>query len=318
MIPGGALHRLAGRMCSAKTLERVVEPAIADLQREYADGTGDRSALARLWALRGGYIAVLEVIFMCAVDLLPVTREDRKALIRTVSWAAGGVVSALAGLIVLGLAQIAYVGLSFLTHVGYVIPQALPLALPIGLTFGIAFGLNGVVVSHRTRKVVLLAALVASAAAFGTIGWVMPQANESYRQALDHARSGRDVWAKGPDEMTFGELRQLSSHARDSGHLEMARSVDWHYHVRPALSLASVVLALFALVLSAWHAGALRAVAMAACAMYFLLLFVGHMLTFDGLPPIAGAWLPNVLFAVATYFMWSRPSSVQSSPTPAQ
>jgi hypothetical protein len=59
MIPGGALHRLAGRMCSAKTLERVVEPAIADLQREYADGTGDRSALARLWALRGGYIAVL-------------------------------------------------------------------------------------------------------------------------------------------------------------------------------------------------------------------------------------------------------------------
>ena len=36
MIPGRALHRLAARLCSAKTLERVVEPAIADLQKEYA------------------------------------------------------------------------------------------------------------------------------------------------------------------------------------------------------------------------------------------------------------------------------------------
>ena len=36
MIPGRMLHRLAARICSAKTLERVVEPAIADLQKEYA------------------------------------------------------------------------------------------------------------------------------------------------------------------------------------------------------------------------------------------------------------------------------------------
>ena len=36
MIPGRVLHRLAARLCCAKTLEHVVEPAIADLQKEYA------------------------------------------------------------------------------------------------------------------------------------------------------------------------------------------------------------------------------------------------------------------------------------------
>ena len=46
MIPGRLLHRLAARLCSAQTLERVVEPAIADLQKEYA-GRGTRVGGAR-------------------------------------------------------------------------------------------------------------------------------------------------------------------------------------------------------------------------------------------------------------------------------
>ena len=34
MMPGRTLHRLAAHICSAKTLEHVVEPAIADLQKD--------------------------------------------------------------------------------------------------------------------------------------------------------------------------------------------------------------------------------------------------------------------------------------------
>src|SRR5688500_2942938 len=34
MLPGRLLHRLAAHICSTNTLERVVEPAIADLQNE--------------------------------------------------------------------------------------------------------------------------------------------------------------------------------------------------------------------------------------------------------------------------------------------
>ncbi len=174
---------------------------------------------------------------------------------------------------------------------------------------GIAFGTNGVVWSLRMRAVILLAALVASVIAFGTIGWVMPEANESYRQALYRVQGGRDVWMKGPGEMTFGELRQLSSLARASGDPETTRRADWHYHVRPALALASVVFTLFAIVLNAWPAGTRRVTVSAACVLYVLLLFVGESLTFDGLPPMAAAWLPNVIFAAVTFFMWPRSSS---------
>jgi hypothetical protein len=38
MMPGRTLHRLATLICDAKSLGRVVEPAIADLQKEHAQG----------------------------------------------------------------------------------------------------------------------------------------------------------------------------------------------------------------------------------------------------------------------------------------
>ena len=44
MMPGRTLHRLATHICSAKTLERIVEPAIADLQKEFAAARRCRSA----------------------------------------------------------------------------------------------------------------------------------------------------------------------------------------------------------------------------------------------------------------------------------
>ncbi len=118
MIPGRALHRLASRICSAKTLEQVVTPAIADLQREYADGGLDQSALRRLWTLGRGYIAVMEVIGMCALNPASMSRDDRRYLIRTFSWITACVLAAAVSLIVLALAQIAYVGTGFITHVG--------------------------------------------------------------------------------------------------------------------------------------------------------------------------------------------------------
>jgi lipopolysaccharide export LptBFGC system permease protein LptF len=313
MIPGRVLDRIAAHLCSTKSLEQVVRPAIADLQKEYADGGLAESALRRLWTLGRGYIAVMEVIVMCMLDPASLSRDDRRALVRTFSWITACVLAAAVSLIVLALARIAYVGTGFVAHVGYVAPQALPLALPIGLALGIASGTNGVVLSLRTRTVIVLAALAASVIAFGTIGWKMPEANESYRQALYHAQGDRNVSMKGPSEMTFSELRDLSILARASGDSETTRRVDWHYHVRPALALASVVLALFAIVLSGWPAGTRKVTVSTACVLYIVLLSVGESLTFEGLPPMAGAWLPNVTFAAATFFLWPKSGSATSA-----
>ena len=51
MLPGNFLHRIAKRSCSTTTCERVIEPLIADLQREWL--SADRPARR----LRGRRIA---------------------------------------------------------------------------------------------------------------------------------------------------------------------------------------------------------------------------------------------------------------------
>ena len=83
MIPGVALHRLAAHICSAKTLERVVEPAIADLQKEYC-GAGDLRARVRI--LLAGYVAILKVIAMCALSVSLESADERRAVARTLAW----------------------------------------------------------------------------------------------------------------------------------------------------------------------------------------------------------------------------------------
>ncbi len=303
MIPGRTLHRLAACVCSAKMLERIVEPAIADLQNEYAEAPAN-ARLSKVSVLVSGYAAVLEVMAMAALEM-PAVANERRVLMRTFLWAAGVTASAAGLLIVLTLAQTAYVSTTFLNHVAYVTPQALPIAIPIGLTLGIAFGLNGGAVSHRTRKVVLLAALLASAISFGTLEWVMPAANQSYRQAMYRAWGGRGMVTKGSNEMTLAELRGESNIARGQGEPGKARWLEWNYHLRWALSCATLVLAVFAFALMR-RGGTRRAVVMAACVMYFILLFMGEVAIAEGLPPILGAWLPNLTFGLAAMAMLLR------------
>jgi hypothetical protein len=88
MIPGRMLHRLAGRICSAKHLERVVEPAIADLQCEYVAAESG-SVLCRARILVDGYLAILEVMLMCALQPSAVPGNERWALVRMLAWTAG-------------------------------------------------------------------------------------------------------------------------------------------------------------------------------------------------------------------------------------
>ena len=85
MIPGRALHRLAARICSEKTLERVVEPAIADLQKEYR-GADASSVWRRAWIVIAGYSAILKAMAICAVSVSVAATDERRALIATLIW----------------------------------------------------------------------------------------------------------------------------------------------------------------------------------------------------------------------------------------
>ena len=90
MIPGRALHRLAAGICCAKTLEHVVEPAIADLQKEYAIAP---NRMHRVRVLVAGYAAIIKVVGICALRVSEPTGEDRHALGRILVWSVGSVVA---------------------------------------------------------------------------------------------------------------------------------------------------------------------------------------------------------------------------------
>ena len=95
MVPGRMLHRLAGHLCSTKALERVIEPAIADLQKEY----GDAIRGGRVWygrrILFAGYVGFAKAIAICGIDWmlsssLDMGLEERRAIGRTLVW--GGLI----------------------------------------------------------------------------------------------------------------------------------------------------------------------------------------------------------------------------------
>jgi lipopolysaccharide export LptBFGC system permease protein LptF len=129
--------------------------------------------------------------------------------------------------------------------------------------------------------------------------WIVPMANQEFRQ-LVFGRDGATVW-KGINELTLGELSQQIDSDRRSGlwvgHLLVS------YHMRWALSCATLVLALFALSVTR-HLVARWTVALAAfgiCLGYYALLWAGRGAAVqDALPAFAGAWLPNVVLAIVS------------------
>lgn len=324
MMPGRMLHRLAGFICSAKTLERVIEPAIADFQKElFAVDQGN--VFRRVTVLIEGYAAILKAITMCAFSISVATKDDRCAVVRTLAWSCTLTVAVTALLMWPPLLTVE--GRLSSIVLARLIPQAIPLAIPIGLTFGIAFGIAGRTATRGIARVILLLALLASLISFAILGWVMPAANQAYRESIAQTAGFTGQLTKGPNEMTFSELDREVAIALAAGNVERAGGYAWSFHLRFALSAASVVLAGFVFA-TAVRAVAMRAlIALIACFAYWALIYIGEGLAvywpiapaFAGtIPAFVGAWLPNVaLIATAIVIASSRSSRLRSSPASA-
>jgi hypothetical protein len=315
MIPGRMLHRVATHVCSAKTIERVVEPAIADLQKEWASSS-TADPLRRVWILLAGYCAIVKVIAICALNATSPSGDERRVLVRTLGWSVAMMI-AVTGLLMLPPLALVEGGLSAISLAG-LIPQALPLAIPIGLTFGIAFGMAGRQFFPTTKRVVLLFALAASLVSFATLAWVMPVANQAYRESVAHAAGVSGPLIKGASEMSLSELDREATIAATAGNASRADHYAWSFHLRFALSTASMVLAAFLFATGGSGAALRGLLAFAACFVYWVLIFVGEGLAvyspiapvFAGtIPVFAGAWLPNIVFAASTILIASSRSS---------
>jgi hypothetical protein len=208
MIPGRTLHRLAARICSANTLERVVEPVIADLQKEFA---GAGSASRRVWILFAGYAATLQVIALCAVSV-PAGEDERRAITNALAWSVAMFVVVSALLILLPLYSFQNIPRGWYAAT-MLVPQAVPLAIPIGIAVGMAFGLCARPTMSIT-KTLLLYALAASVLSFGILAWAMPAGNQAFKELTLHKLWGSgyhgaitEPW-KAHNEMNLSELRQ--------------------------------------------------------------------------------------------------------------
>ena len=303
MIPGRLLCRFAIRICSARALEQVVEPAIADLQKEYADTNG--RALRRGWLLIVGYIAVWRVMVHSISARFVSTSDDKAALTRALSIAAA---SMMAITVLLMIPPITgweeYVSPSILA---LVVPQAVPLAIPLGLVLGLAFGLSGRALSSAAARTMLLAALLCSAISFATLAWVLPSTNQQFRQQLFESMGHRGTVMKGLNEMSFSELDAEAARVKTQGNERGARQVSWYYHLKSSLAVAPFVLAVFALA-TVWRGRVSpRALILLSPVAYWLLMLAGEWLGIRGsTPPPVGAWLPNIAFATIAVILTSR------------
>lgn len=292
MIPGRLLHRIAALICSAKSCEQVVEPAIADLQRE--QGTA---------ALLGSYLAVLKVLGMCALDISDATDDDRRAVKRTLIWAFALTCATTMLLVLPPLSSFPEVRGSVAAMA--LLPQALPLAIPIGLAFAVAVGLSGRA-TMNVAKAMMLAMAAASLLSFATQVWGMPAGNQAFRTLVaEIARSNGELVPsnpqKGPNEMTLSELSRDISGFAASGRHQMARRYSWTFHLRFTLPVAVLAVATFLLALPVNRRAIRGLVAFVTCFSYWALMYIGEFaIRRDYMTPFAGAWLPNMVLAAAT------------------
>ena len=181
------------------------------------------------------------------------------------------------------------------------------LAVPIGLTFGILLGFRGRIVSRRSSVAVLACAICCSLACLATLAWIVPLANQAFRQ-LVFEQAGAIV-LKGINELTIGELsQQIDSYRRTGMPTGLIDSpsvsvLSYTYHMRWALSCSTLVLALFALSVTRRlvHGWAVALAAFGACFSYYWIMWAGRAAAMqETLPAYAAAWLPNMVFAVVS------------------
>lgn len=318
---GDRLRAAASRLFDAATMERVVDPAIADLQIERWS-----------WA---GYLAVIKVMVLCGLGGSMRAFQSWPDEERQVLWRAAGI--SLVALVCLTVALEAppyfLGGLSerapVVSAALMLLPQALAVSLPMALTLGVALGLAGHV-SARLAIAVAVIGLVCSIGSVANLGWLVPAANQAFRTAAFERmrqQQGDTGWTsppRGESELTLVDLDRLIQRRQAfpvGSHYELddLTRLRTGYHMRWALAFAPCALVLFAMSLAAYtrKKWKIRVAIGIALLGYYAILYWGRLFALNhDLPPPAGAWLPNVVFTLlsaATVMLVRRDAEAEPS-----
>jgi hypothetical protein len=313
------LRAIAARLCSARTMERLIDPLLTDAQIEYSDAIARGRVWRSRWIRTAGYVAFLKVLALYGYErtVRDWTADDGRAFARTAGLStAAFVVAAL----LLMLPAVRAVPTNLLL---YQVPQTLPLAIPVGITLGIFCGMGGRVVSCRVKAAAFALALACSAGSLAATAWIIPSAAQAYRVSFsEHVRltTGKEVTfgTIGAIEMPLSEVRRKIDALTQSGRARAARNAAFGYYLRWALPCAPLALALFALSVMPrrpvppWT---LTAAAGGACLSYYLILLAADVAARQAVLPIAASvWLANLVFAVASA---AAPMVLAGTPRPS-
>jgi hypothetical protein len=285
-------------------MTRIVDPLIADLQREHAEATRNGRVWKSRWIQFAASIAFFKVIVICAwIEMTAAGRwtlDDRKSLTRA------AVISAVIALAITALlvSRSSEDYPKILLHPSpkrflYLVPFPFVVGIVLGGTLGIVFGLGGRALSRRLIGTAIGVALICSAIVLIDVGWVAPAAHIAYRMTLGDTNPAPDLG----EQSLVGLSRLIEPFSRDPAyaHFGLPVALRFDYHRRVALSLSPLMFTLFALTM----AGCFRrrwVLGIGACATFVVYgWLVINVRPWDfNWPVFAAAWLPNATVATLT------------------
>jgi len=301
MTPHHRFRAMAARLCSATTMERLIDPVLTDVEIESRNANAQGRPWRSRWIRLAGYFTFLKVIAWLGYrrTVRDWSAADGQAFARTIGLSASAFL--LSALFLISPAA-PRVPANLLL---YLIPSTLPIAIPVGIALGIFCGLGGRAVSSRLKGAALALALACSAASLATTIWILPAANQAFRvSVMEHLTGRRVTLTPGAMEMEIGELGRSVEALAQAGRARDARKMAIGYYRRWALPCAPFVVALFALAVmprrpARWWI--LAAAAGGTCLGYFFLLLVADVAARRTLlPVVVSMWLPNLVYAVVS------------------
>ena len=298
-MPGDRLRRFAAAVCRPDTMERLVDPIVADLQSECADAAGQRGWKGRL-ALWRGYLAFWKALGLyCLMQTVRPSRPESGGSAMRM-WA-----FSLTAFIVMTIALTLPPLIDFRWRgspaerallVVLLIPQALPLTIPAGVSLGTLCARRG---RRPTARAIVAFLFIAGVATFGVwavMEWGLPAANQRFRELI-FAQLGDGAVVNldpGMNELGLSRLSQRT----DAAAVQHSRLL-W------ALCFATAPLGIFALGLAARvrRLGPAVAISLVASIAYIFTMFGLDEALRDGVLRTIAAWLPNILFTLAGALM---------------
>jgi hypothetical protein len=302
--PGRWIRTAAARLCARRTLERIIDPIVADIQTEHAEAWRAGRWWRAAWICVSGYAAFWRAVGLHAVRSGPRTLWSG---IAADGWPLGRMIacSSIAFLSVTLLLAAPPI-IAYSRHQSWLmltlldLPQVIPLSIPIALPLGIVCGMYGTRVEPRQIRGVMLLTIVATLVALAAMLSV-PVADHAHRVALAEELDSRGrtyLLSRGPNAMSFSELAARSKEHTAYGSRHDARRFGRAYHMRFALPAATFVLSVLALGICTTLPGRARRFVTVVIALGLYWAALAFAETNTDLPPVLSAWAPNIMFAV--------------------